>query len=135
MVLHIFEQKINFQCLKSRQMYAYFTKELQKSYTLMIKDGHNNFNLGDKEFREIFVRPRSSTLINKCREFQFMLLHGAVYTKEQLKNFNFVTDNLCSFCQQEPETYMPLFLHCDKVKQIWKFAIENHHLQELKDIN
>ena len=102
-------------------MYAYFTKELQKSYTLMIKDGHNNFNLGDKEFREIFVRPRSSTLINKCREFQFMLLHGAVYTKEQLKNFNFVTDNLCSFDQHEPETYVHLFLNCGKVNRYGNF--------------
>ena len=47
----------------------------------------------------------------------------------------YITDNLCSFCQQEPETYMHLFLHCDKVKQIWKFAIENYHLEELKDMN
>ena len=115
----------------------YISQENYKSHTtLVIKDGHNNLNLVDREFRGIFVRPRSSTIINKCREFQFMLLHGAVYTKEQLKNFNFVTDNLiCSFCQQEPETYMHLFWYCGKVKQTWKFAIENHNLQESKDMN
>ena len=134
-VLNIFEQKINFQGIKSRKIYEHFVKELQDAYSLQIRDGHNNFDFTDKEMGELFVRPRSSTLIWKCREFQFMLLHGVVYTKEQLMKFGFVADNLCSFCQQEPETYLHLFLHCDRVKQIWNFIIELFDIDELKNMD
>ena len=43
-------------------------------------------------------------------------------------------DNLCSFCQQEIETYSHLFLHCVKVKQIWQFIIEYYDLVELRNL-
>ena len=62
-------------------MYDYFVKELKESYQLQIKDGQSNFALGDKDIRVIFNRFRSTTLLNKYREFQFMLLHGAIYTQ------------------------------------------------------
>ena len=134
-VLNIFEQQINFQCVKSRRIYEHFVKELQDTYNLQIRDGHNNFDFTMKEMRELFVRPRSSTLSWKCREFQFMSLHGIVYTKEQLMKFGFVADNLCSFCQQEAETYLHLFLDCGRVKELWKFVIEHFNIEELKNMN
>ena len=62
-------------------------KELKESYKLQIKDGQSNFALGDKDIRQIFNRFRSTTLLNKYREFQFKLLHGAIYTKEKLEKF------------------------------------------------
>ena len=57
----------------------------------------------------VCVRPRITILIRKQREFQFRLLHGAIYTNEYLHRFGFVGDNLCSFCKQETETYKHLF--------------------------
>ena len=134
-VISIFEQKHNFQGIKSRKIYEHFVKELQDTYSLQIRDGHSNFDFTEKEMGEIFCRPRSSTLIWKCREFQFMLLHAVVYTKEKLLQFGFVADNLCSFCQQEPETYLHLFWRCDKVKHIWQFIIEYFDIEELKNID
>ena len=71
--------------------------DLQKSYTLQVRDGHSNFQFAVKALQEIFKRPRITTLVKKIRDFQFKLLHGAVYTKEHLLKFGFVTDNLCSF--------------------------------------
>ena len=132
-ILNIFGQRINFQGIKSRKIYEVFVKDLQLSYNLQIKDGHNDFDFTDKEKSELFVRLRSTTLVRKQREFQFMLLHRAVYTKEQLLRFGFVADNLCSFCQQGTETYSHLFLQCDKIKEIWEFIIEQYKLVELRN--
>ena len=54
--------------------------------SLQVKDGHSNFNYTDEEIRDIFVRPRRTTILNKHREFQYKLIHGVIYTKEQLLN-------------------------------------------------
>ena len=132
-ILNIFGQKIDFQGIKSRKVYELLVKDLQLSYDLKIKDGHSDFDFTDKEKSEMFVRSRSTTLIKKQREFQFMLLHNAVYTKEQLFRFGFVADNLCSFCQQEIETYSHLFLQCVKIEEIWEFIIEHYKLVELRN--
>ena len=69
----------------------------------------------------------------KIRDFQFKLLHGAVYTKEHLLKFGFVTDNLCSFCKQGVETYVHLFWECVKVKELWQQVIQKIDILELKD--
>ena len=132
--LKVSEQKTNFQCMKSRQLYEFFVKELQESYSLQIRDGQSNFDFTDKETSKHFIRSRSTTLVRKQREFQFMLLHGVIYTKEQLLKFGFVMDNLCSFCQRETETYSHLFLQCVNVKQIWQYMIEDFDLAELRNL-
>ena len=102
------------------------------TYCLQIRDGHNNFDFTTKLISQIFVRPRVTTLIRKLRKFQFKLLHGAIYTKEQLLKFGFV-DDLCSFCSQSVETYSHLFWNCAKVQSLWQDTIESFDLLELRD--
>ena len=135
MVLNICSQKINFEGMKSRRMYEYLIKDLQNSYRLQITDGERNFDYSDKELKQIFGRLRSTTLIMKQREFQFKLLHCAIYTKEKLMKFGFVQNNLCSFCQQEIETYAHLFLSCQKVKEMWQGIIQNLDLIEISNMD
>ena len=133
--IHLFSQKIAFQNIKSRQVYDYFINDLKKIYTLKITDGQTSFDLSDKDLKETFNRPRSTTLINKHREFQYKLLHGVIYTKEHLLKFKFVANNLCSFCQQEVESYGHVFLNCAKVKQMWQEVIQHFDLIEIKDLD
>ena len=133
--LNIFNQKIAFRDVQSRKIYEYLIQDLQSLYTLEIKDGQSNLFLSDKEIKETFNRIRSTTLIRKQREFQFKLLHGAVYTKEQLYKFGFVPNNLCSFCQQEAETYLHVFLNCSKVKQMWQVIVQHFDVEEIKEMN
>ena len=87
-----------------KKVYEFWVNELQNSFSLQVKDGHSNLKYTDEEMR-YFVRPRRSTI-----------LHGVIYTKEQLFKYGFVGNNLCSFCQQEIETYEHVFLNCKKVK-------------------
>ena len=134
LILKMSGQKTDLQLLKSRRIYEVMVKDLQSSYILHIKDDHNRYDYSDKEKRDIFIKPRNATLIRKHREFQFMLLHGAVYTRERLMDFGFELDNLCSFCQREPETYLHLFLQCDKVKSLWEFLINQFEIQDLRNM-
>ena len=132
--LKLFSQKITFQNIKSKQIYDNLINELKNLYTLNVKDGQSIFVLSDNDLKETFNRPRSTTLINKHREFQFRLLHGVIYTKEHLLKFGFVTNNLCSFCQQDTESYIHVFLNCVKVKQMWQEAIQHFDLIEIKEL-
>ena len=98
--LKIFENIILLKDVPSRKVYELFITYLQQSYTLRIKDGHNDFAFSKKEITNIFLRPRITTLLTKVREFQYKLLHEAIYTKENLLKFGFVENNQCSFCKQ-----------------------------------
>ena len=44
------------------------------------KDGQSNFEYTECKIEELFVRPRSSILLRKYRDLQFMVLHGIIYT-------------------------------------------------------
>ena len=48
-------------------MYELLVNELQNSISLQVKDSHSNFNYTDEEIRDIFVRPRRTTNLNKQR--------------------------------------------------------------------
>ena len=104
-------------------------------YCLETNDGHQKLDFSEKDMRGVLVRPRISTLIGELREFQYKLLHGAVYTKEQLLKFGFVADNLCSYCNQSSETYSHLFWGCMKIKHFWQDAIAHFELEELRNAN
>ena len=121
--------------MHSKKIYEFLVNELQNSFSLQVKDGHSNLKYTDEEIRDIFVRPRCSTILNKHIEFQYKLIHGVIYTKEQLFKFCFVGNNLCSFCQQEIETYEHVFLNCKKkVKDIWKILITYYDLKEIRNM-
>ena len=48
--------------IESRKVYELFIENLQQSYTLQIKDGHNDFAFSKEEITNIFLRARSATL-------------------------------------------------------------------------
>ena len=41
---------------------------------------------------------------------------------------------MCSFCQQEIETYGHVFLHCKIVEDIWKNLITHYDLKEIRNM-
>ena len=110
---------ILFKDVSSRKVYDHFITDLQRSYTLTIRDGKNDFQFSAKETKDIFIKPRITTLLLKIKEFQYKLLHGAIYTKEHLLRFGFVEDDQCSFCKQMTESYLYLFWDCVHVKPLW----------------
>ena len=74
----------------------------------------------EKDLKAIFGRPRNSTLSCTLRDFQFRLLHGIVYVNYHLHMFKIISDNLCSFCQKEEETYEHIFYTCEFARKVWE---------------
>ena len=132
--LKILGQRTKLKDVHSRKFYEVLVGQLQNQYSLKIKDGENQFEYTGEETKEIFVRPRCTTLLSKHREFQYMLLHGVIYTKVQLSRFGFVGNSLCSFCNQETETYKHVFWQCKEVKDTWKAMITYYDLVEIRNM-
>ena len=65
--LTVLGQKMNLRDMYSRKVYELLVIELQNSFSLQVKDSHSNFNYTDEEIRDIFVRPRRTTILNKHR--------------------------------------------------------------------
>ena len=132
--LKIFENIMLLKDVASRKVYDTFVVSLPNLYHLRIQDGQNDFDFSKEEMTNIFIRPRITTLLTKVREFQYKLLHGAIYTKVNLLKFGFAKDDHCSFCKQNSESYLHLFWDCVHVKPLWQIVIEKLDLEELKDI-
>ncbi|CAK8560654.1 unnamed protein product [Lathyrus sativus] len=54
---------------------------------------------------------------------------GKLATKERLKRFGMIEDNICSLCKSEEETMNHLFFHCPRIKHIWKETLELFNIQ------
>ena len=55
----------------------------------------------------------------KLKEFQFKINNHILVTKSFLYKINKADDNMCSFCNQHPETILHLFYFCETVKTFW----------------
>ena len=61
------------------------------------------------------------THITKFRDFQYRLLLCKLPTNVDLYTWKKRQDNLCSFCNDEPETLEHMFIKCKFVKRIWNY--------------
>ena len=59
------------------------------------------------------------TNIPRYRSFQYRLLSRAIITNVHLKHWNLLQTNDCSFCNKEKESYLHLFVYCEKVQPLW----------------
>ena len=62
---------------------------------------------------------RKYTNYTKIRDFQYRLLQRAIVTNIQLKKWGIIESELCTFCNEQPETIIHLLVHCTKVKTMW----------------
>ena len=59
------------------------------------------------------------TNIPKYRSFQYRLLQRTIVTNISLYNWNMKESKICDRCEKEDETYIHLFIMCQKVKPFW----------------
>ena len=60
-----------------------------------------------------------TTNVARIRSFQYRLLQSAIVTNKQLFKWKIKDNPLCTFCQEEEETILHLFVDCSKVKHLW----------------
>lgn len=61
----------------------------------------------------------SITNNSKLRSFQYRLLMHALTTNCHLKRWNILQSDLCTFCNDEPETICHIFWECPLVRAVW----------------
>ena len=72
-----------------------------------------------EDFLRCFKDIYSVTNIAKYRSFQYRLLHRAIITNVDLKRWNIILSELCTFCGKEKEDYKHLFIYCEFVRNLW----------------
>ena len=67
------------------------------------------------DFMALFRKNYVVCNVPKLRSF----MHRAIITNIHLCHWKKKDSNLCSFCSEEPESYLHLFVECDKVVGLW----------------
>ena len=67
------------------------------------------FNLDSNDWSLIFCLTSKYTVNRRVAEFQYKLLHGAIYLNTLLSMCHIVNTNLYKFCNGKIETYEHLF--------------------------
>ena len=61
-----------------------------------------------------------TTNVPKYRSFQYRLLHRALITNVNLKQWGKSESDSCAFCDSNKETYRHLFYECKLVEELWQ---------------
>ena len=69
-------------------------------------------NLAD-HLREFFLLPHSVAFESYVKAFQFKVLNNILYTNKKLFKIGYRSDDVCTFCEAEPET------QCPYLRQFW----------------
>ena len=90
-----------------------------------------NFDFDAAEYRYFFKIIKCVTKETKLRDFQYRLNLNKIFTNVILKKWGITESDSCTFCQEEKETPLHLFVHCAYVKCIWDYIRE---LSQIKNI-
>lgn len=75
-------------------------------------------NIGDDEWKTHNLVIKSLKEV-KLKDFQYKITNKILVTRSFLHRINKTDDNLCQYCQQNPETILHLFVQCPIVKRFW----------------
>ena len=89
-----------------------------------------NSSFSDDEWKIYSLLPFKCTMDTKLRWFQYRILNGILTTNTFMFKIGKRNDNICTFCNEEPETINHLLSDCKKVKPIWS-QLETWCLQKL----
>ena len=90
-------------------------------------EGDLGCNISSKEFVSSFNNAIRATCIMKYRSFQYRLCHRAIITNVRLKHWKMIDCDLCTFCKEERETLVHLFVKCQSTKILWYEACKVYY--------
>ena len=72
------------------------------------EEEHKSFNKVIRSIKEI-----------RLKDFQYKVTNKILVTKSFLHKINKVDNNICEYCNLQPETIYHLFIECEIVKRFW----------------
>ena len=93
----------------------------------LLDDGRNKYKwecdldceITEKCWQTLHARTKKLTLSTKLIFFQFQISHRYLTTNVKISQWDKTVDKRCSFCLEQEETLMHLFVQCKYVKNIW----------------
>ena len=64
-----------------------------------------DFNLNEDELRKVFLLPHIACSEAYVKAFQYKIHNFILYTNTKLHKIGYITDDKCSFCKSEPESF------------------------------
>ena len=113
------------KCLQKPNLSQHVYQSFQKNTEVQLERKKQKWELElgkemeETQYVECFKDIYSVTNVPKLRSFQYRLWHRAVITNVHLYRWGKISNNLCSFCQKNAETYVHLFITCSEVRKIW----------------
>ena len=111
----------------SRRVYRYLADDVMlvhNKYLKWIQEIGTDFCEGICDFGIQHTMLYKVTNITKYRSFQYRLLQRGLVTNIQMKKWGMITSDLCSFCQDHPETLVHLFFECPKIQSLWQEVLD-----------
>ena len=88
-----------------------------------------NATLPQDTFSCYFQNIHKCTISTKLRDFQYRLLNQAVITNTHLFKWKIIQADLCTFCEEQPESILHLLVKCKHSQLIWnKLFVKLHTL-------
>ena len=118
---HTYDTCLHTQNL-SKQIYSFLSEDAMLLHSKFMKWRQDLDNVYDEtlvEFAQQHLDIYKVTNVPKYRSFQYRLLQRGIVTNIQLYKWNISNTQLCSFCGEEVETLVHLFVTCEKVKTLW----------------
>ena len=84
---------------KSKDYYNLLIREKAKPPNIIQKLHFNSDNL-----KQIFKLPHSIAVESYVKAFQYKVINSILYTNTKLYKIGFRTNDLCSFCDNQPES-------------------------------
>ena len=116
---------------KSKDYYNLLIREKAKPPNI-IKKLQSNFHFNSDNLKQIFKLPHSIVVESYVKAFQYKVINSILYTNTKLYKIGFWTNNLCTFCDNQPESLTHLFYHCSRCKQ---FGLNLNYIGALFRIN
>jgi len=70
-------------------------------------------------WENFFLLPHSVALKSYVKAFQYKVLNNILYTNKKLFKIDYRSDNVCTFCEAEPETLYHILFQCPYSRQFW----------------
>ena len=103
---------------KSKEYYNLLIREEAKPPNI-IQKLQSNFHFNSDNLKQMFKLLHSIIVESYVKAFQYRVINSILYTNTKLCKIGFRTNDLCTFCDNQPESLTHLFYHCSRSKQFW----------------
>ena len=95
------------------------TKYVTPTSVLKWKTFHEDFDMSEEEWTDVFLRPYTCLRETKLQSFQYKIIHRIINCNKKLFDMRIKNSPLCTYCDQTDDICHFIFL-CKDVYEFWR---------------